>query len=121
MDYLTAVETAKKWNVSSRMIAYYCENGRIKGAVKKGKSWLVPASAEKPVDKRHFKKTVKTKDDRIEKGNEDLFTADDRESDFPSAVYHTKDVFRYLGFTRETLRYYEEIGLLNPKRSRGSQ
>ena len=121
MDYLTAVETAKKWNVSSRMIAYYCENGRIKGAVKKGKSWLVPASAEKPVDKRHFKKTVKTKDDRIEKGNEDLFTADDRESDFPSAVYHTKDVFRYLGFTRETLRYYEEIGLLNPKRSQGSQ
>ena len=65
---------SKKWNISSRMIAYFCENGRIKGVVKKGKSWLMPASAEKPVDKRHFKRTVKTKDGRIEKGNGDLFT-----------------------------------------------
>ena len=101
MDYLTAVEIAKKWNVSSRMIAYYCKNGRIKGAVKKGKSWLVPASAEKPVDKRHFKKTVKPKDAKIEKGNGALFTADYGESGSPSAVYHTKDVFRHLGFARE--------------------
>lgn len=121
MDYLTAVETAKKWNVSSRMIAYYCENGRIKGAIKKGKSWLVPVSAEKPMDKRHFKKTVKTKDGRIEKGNEDLFTTDNGRLGSASAVYHTKDVFRHLGFTREALRYYEEIGLLSPKRSQGSQ
>ena len=30
-------------------------------------------------------------------------------------------MFRHLGFTRETLRYYEEIGLLSPKRSQGSQ
>ena len=51
MDYLTTVEAAKKWNISSRMAAYYCEAGRVKGAVKKGKSWLVPSSAAKPVDK----------------------------------------------------------------------
>ena len=76
MDYLTTVEAAKKWNISSRMAAYYCEAGRVKGAVKKGKSWLVPVSAEKPVDKRHFKKTVKHKDDRKRKGNGDLFPAD---------------------------------------------
>ena len=121
MDYLTTVEAAKKWNISSRMAAYYCEAGRVKGAVKKGKSWLVPAFAEKPVDKRHFKKTVKTKDDRMRRGNGDLFTADHGGGDLAFTVYHTKDVFRHLGFTRETLRYYEEIGLLNPKRSQGSR
>lgn len=121
MDYLTTVEAAKKWNISSRMAAYYCEAGRVKGAVKKGKSWLVPVSAEKPVDKRHFKKTVKHKDDRKRKGNGDLFTADHGGGDQASAIYHTKDVFRHLGFTRETLRYYEEIGLLSPKRNQGSQ
>ena len=38
MDYLTTVEAAKKWNISSRMAAYYCEAGRVKGAVKKGKA-----------------------------------------------------------------------------------
>mgnify|MGYP001087499175 CR=1 FL=1 len=56
------------------MIAYFCENGWIKGVVKKGKSWLMPASVKEFVDKCHFKRTVKTKDGRIEKGNEDLFT-----------------------------------------------
>ena len=110
MDYLTTVEAAKKWNISSRMAAYYCEAGRVKGAVKKGKSWLVPVSAEKPVDKRHFKKTVKHKDDRKRKGNGDLFTADHGGGDQASAIYHTKDVFRHLGFTREQLCEYG-IGL----------
>ena len=37
MDYLTAAEIANKWKVSSRMAAYYCEAGRIDGAVKKGR------------------------------------------------------------------------------------
>ena len=36
MNYLTAVEMSKKWNISSRMIAYYCEAGRVEGAIKKG-------------------------------------------------------------------------------------
>ncbi len=27
MDYLTAAEIADKWNVSSRMVAYYCKSG----------------------------------------------------------------------------------------------
>ena len=31
MDYLTAAEIADKWKVSSRMVAYYCESGRIEG------------------------------------------------------------------------------------------
>ena len=42
MNYLTASEIADKWNISSRMVAYYCEKGRIVGAIKKGKTWLVP-------------------------------------------------------------------------------
>ena len=31
MDYLTANETALKWHISSRMVAYYCKAGRIDG------------------------------------------------------------------------------------------
>lgn len=55
MDYLTVKEMGKKWNISGRMVTYYCEAGRIKGAVKKGNLWLVPVDAEKPVDGRHKK------------------------------------------------------------------
>ena len=121
MNYLTAVEMSKKWNISSRMIAYYCEAGRVEGAIKKGKSWLVPASAEKPVDKSYFRKTIKTKEDRIDQENGDLFAVDGERNDSASAVYHTKDIFCHLGFSRETLRYYEDIGLITPRRNSGSQ
>ncbi len=48
MDYLTAVEKSKEWNVSSRMVAYYCETGRIEGAVKKGKTWFFPLMQRNP-------------------------------------------------------------------------
>ena len=60
MDYLTATEFSKKWGITSRMVARYCETGRIVGAHKKGKTWLIPASAEKPLDQRCKKQTVKT-------------------------------------------------------------
>ena len=34
----------------------YCKDGRIKGAVLKGKTWLVPPNAEKPENPRHQKR-----------------------------------------------------------------
>ena len=49
MEYLTTVEMSKKWNISSRRIGVLCTEGRIEGAVKKGKMWLIPADAVKPV------------------------------------------------------------------------
>jgi len=55
MDYLTVKETGEKWGITGRMVTYYCEAGRIDGAVKKGNLWLVPIGAEKPVDGRYKK------------------------------------------------------------------
>lgn len=116
MEYFTAAELSKKWNLSSRMVAYYCEAGRIEGAVKIGKTWLIPASAEKPVDKRRKEQVIKFTDSNVQnKLMEGTETTD------INAVYHTNDVYHHLGFTRETLRYYEELGLIRPKRDRYSQ
>lgn len=42
----------KKWNVSQRRVAIYCKEGRIKGAVLKGRMWMIPADAKKPGDPR---------------------------------------------------------------------
>ena len=53
MNYLTTVELSKKWNISSRRIGVLCTEGRIEGAVKKGKMWLIPEDTEKPVDGRY--------------------------------------------------------------------
>lgn len=40
MNYLTTIEMSKKWGITSRRIAILCEQGRIDGVVKKGKTWL---------------------------------------------------------------------------------
>lgn len=52
MDYLTVRQTAEKWNLSVRMVQQFCSQGRIPGAQKFGKSWAIPADAEKPKDPR---------------------------------------------------------------------
>ena len=56
MDYLTSAECAKKWNVSQRRVAIYCKEGRIEGAVLRGRMWLIPEGAKKPEDPRKKKK-----------------------------------------------------------------
>lgn len=59
MDYLTTLELSEKWGISARRIALLCEQERIEGVIKKGKTWLIPETAEKPADKR---KNVKKED-----------------------------------------------------------
>ena len=56
MVYLTSKETSEKWGISSRRIALLCKNKRVEGAIKKGKTWLIPKEASKPDDGR-FKRT----------------------------------------------------------------
>lgn len=59
MEYLTSAECAEKWNVSQRRVAVYCKEGRIGGAVLRGRMWLIPADSEKPEDPRRVKKYEK--------------------------------------------------------------
>ena len=59
MNYVTTIELSKIWGISARRIALLCEQERIEGAIKKGKTWLIPEDAEKPADKR---KNVKKED-----------------------------------------------------------
>ena len=62
MEYLTSVEMSEKWGITSRRISLLCANGRIEGAIKKGKTWLIPEKAVKPSDarlKKTWKETIK--------------------------------------------------------------
>lgn len=118
MEFLTANEMAQVWNVSSRMIAYYCKAGKIAGAMKKGKTWLIPAHTVKPVDNRYTKHKIVVDDNPELQGELHKINSMDSEN---NAVYHANDIYRNLGLTRDTLRYYEEIGLIAPERNRNSQ
>lgn len=118
MEYLTSSEMAQKWNISSRMVAYYCKANKIEGALKKGKTWLIPALAEKPNDSRFSKNKVVIEDNPELQGALQKINSMDSNNHM---VYLTSDLYKNLGLTRETLRYYEEIGLITPARNRSSQ
>lgn len=49
--YITVAEVAEKWDVSEQLIRRKLRQGRIPGAVKRGKSWLIPKDAVKPEGK----------------------------------------------------------------------
>jgi hypothetical protein len=61
MEFKTTKQASKEWGISTRRVAILCEQGRIEGAVKAGKTWLMPPDAAKPIDLRQQKKTVKSK------------------------------------------------------------
>lgn len=48
MKYISVREMAKKWNMSERSVRNYCTQGRVQGAILKGKTWNIPENAEKP-------------------------------------------------------------------------
>lgn len=56
MEFLTTKQASELWKISARRIAVLCEQGRIDGAVKAGKTWLLPPDAEKPADARKTQK-----------------------------------------------------------------
>lgn len=55
MNFLTTVEMSKIWGITSRRISLLCAQGRVKGALKKGKTWLIPEDTQKPEDPRRVK------------------------------------------------------------------
>jgi DNA-binding CsgD family transcriptional regulator len=66
--YISIREAAEKWGVSERRINQYCTEGRIPGAQRIGKSWAIPADAEKPGDPRRMRSLGKNVIDKTASG-----------------------------------------------------
>ena len=52
LSFISAKEAADKWEISQRRVAILCSEGRIDGAMIVGNMWIIPSTAEKPIDKR---------------------------------------------------------------------
>jgi len=52
MNYISTKDASEKWKISDRRIRLLCQDGRINGAVKFGRNWLIPFDAVKPIDAR---------------------------------------------------------------------
>ena len=50
--YISAIEAAERWHLSSSRVVALCGGGRIIGAQKAGAYWIIPENAEKPSDAR---------------------------------------------------------------------
>ncbi|GEM_PF-3763293 len=53
---------AERWEITSRMVIYYCERDLIPGAVKKGTVRLIPTVSDKLEDRRRKSISNKTKE-----------------------------------------------------------
>ena len=56
MEHMYAPQAAAKWGISERRVQKLCEDNRIPGVTKLGYMWLIPKTAEKPMDKRKKRK-----------------------------------------------------------------
>ena len=65
-DTMTVKEAAILWGITERRVTVLCKEGRIKGAYKRGRRWVIPANTERPADNRiktgAYRKTKKSSD-----------------------------------------------------------
>ncbi len=55
MQYITVKQASERWNISDRRVRMLCAEGRIEGVIRKGRSYLIPADALKPIDGRSLR------------------------------------------------------------------
>lgn len=52
MNFLKIEEIAARWGVSARAVQILCKEGKIAGAERFGRAWMIPEDAERPTDRR---------------------------------------------------------------------
>ena len=52
MEFMSVRNAASLWNLSERWVQKLCEEGRIEGVQRFGRSWMIPKAAAKPRDLR---------------------------------------------------------------------
>lgn len=55
MEFMSAREAVDKWGISQRRVAVLCSENRIENATMVGNMWIIPTTAEKPIDARSIR------------------------------------------------------------------
>ena len=55
MEYMNVAKAAELWGICDRRVRVLCQQGKIDGVIQKGRSYLIPADAVKPVDGRRLR------------------------------------------------------------------
>lgn len=55
MGYIKVSEAAQRWGISPRRVRLLCAQNRIDGVIRKGKLYMIPENAPRPIDGRTLK------------------------------------------------------------------
>jgi hypothetical protein len=51
-ELMTTKDAAAIWGITPRRVQILCDNGKVSGAVRLGKTWIIPKGTPKPIDGR---------------------------------------------------------------------
>ena len=52
LDWITPSQASEKWGIKERQVQALCSQGKVEGAIKLSKVWIIPKDAPKPIDGR---------------------------------------------------------------------
>ncbi len=93
MNYRNIAQTAEMWGISPRRLQVLCAEGKIKGATRFGKAWMIPESAQKPTDGR----TKAAKNKALEESE------DNKPMPRKTPFLHMTDLYDTAGFAQESI------------------
>ena len=50
MNYISVKEASEQWQVTERWVQKLCDENRIEGVQRFGRSWMIPKDAHRPAD-----------------------------------------------------------------------
>jgi len=68
-DWLTPRETGEKWGLSERRVQVLCTDGKVEGAIRLKRGWLIPKGTLKPLDGRVNNRRQPAKNKAEDKNN----------------------------------------------------
>ncbi len=89
-DMLTIKQVSQCWDIAESLVTRYCREGRIEGAKKEGKTWLIPQTAQKPMDARKMRRMQNT-------------AKDTRRKPLPVGVSNYREACSYYYYVDKTL------------------
>ena len=52
LEWITPLQASEKWDITERQVQAMCKSGKITGAIRLSKLWLIPKDAMRPIDGR---------------------------------------------------------------------
>ena len=64
-EMMTVKQASERWNFFDSRITKLCREGKIPGAVKNGKLWLISVETPKPADNRYNRQPIAPKTEKL--------------------------------------------------------